>query len=263
MQKQTDNIYILVIIAMLGSFILVISFILLLYRSRQKLMLQREKERMNELEYQKALLRSVIESQEAERTRIGRDLHDDVGNALSNLHIITERFFRSPYNASDFSGFQQSVKSIVADTIQNVRNISHNLSPEILTLNSTSEAIEDLCYTVNQADKLQLTLQNHASQTLDQLELNSSLSVYRIIEELITNTIKHAGATAITLTFSASPSALTISYADNGKGLTKQPERKKGRGLYHMESRAELLNATLVFPDQQQSGFAVLIEIPI
>jgi signal transduction histidine kinase len=92
MQNTTDNIYILVILGMAGTFLLVVSFIFFSMRNQNKLLRQRQHFQQAQIEHQKELLRAVIESQEAERKRIGQDLHDDVGTTVSGLRLLIEMF---------------------------------------------------------------------------------------------------------------------------------------------------------------------------
>ncbi|TDQ11803.1 sensor histidine kinase [Pedobacter metabolipauper] len=262
MQKLTDNFYVLLIIAITGTFILVLSFVMLLLRSQKKLLAQREQIQHNELLHQKLLLRSVIESQDAERIRIGRDLHDDVGAALSNLNLIIERFLRIPYSVDSLLEFKQSTRKSIDQTIKKVRNISHNLSPEVFTLNTLSEALEELCDSFNHADHITVDFNNDAETVLNGFELNPALSIYRIVEELITNTIKHADATEVIFLIAIEHGAVSLNYQDNGKGLNTSDSLKKGRGMQNIESRLGLLNASSNI-GKAAFGFSMEIKIPV
>lgn len=214
-------------------------------------------------EYQKSLLRFIIESQDAERIRIGRDLHDDVGAALSGLHLIIEKFSRTPYSVESFLDFKVSVATIMDQIIKKVRNISHGLSPEIFTVNTTSEAIEELCEIVNNSDKIKIQLSNTAVDVLNKLDLNNALSIYRILEELLTNTIKHSEASEVCITFLFQREMLIVNYKDNGIGLIEGNIVEKGRGIKNIESRLEFLNATFIINKSMDTGFSILIQIPI
>jgi signal transduction histidine kinase len=90
MQKLTNDVLLLVVAGTGSIFLLVVSFILINSRSQNKMLLQRQQLQKAEIAHQKELLNAVIESQEAERKRVGRDLHDDVGTALSSLRLIIE-----------------------------------------------------------------------------------------------------------------------------------------------------------------------------
>src|ERR1700744_1857349 len=121
MQKFADNIYVLIIIGISGSFLLVVSFIIIQIRNQNRLFMQKKKLDEAEIAHQKELLQTVMESQEAERKRIGQDLHDDVGTALSNLRITIEMFNQDEKSSAD--NFRGKSKGIIDKVIQDVRNI--------------------------------------------------------------------------------------------------------------------------------------------
>jgi signal transduction histidine kinase len=263
MQKLNDNIYVLVILPMLGIFILVVSFVVLLFRNQNKLAEQRERLQAAQLEHQKQLLRSVIESQESERTHIGRDLHDDVGTALSNLRITIDRFGREADKNTSVHELASFSKMLIDTIITDLRNISHRLSPEILTMNTLTEAIEELCSIINAAAGVSVFLNNEAGEILDTLDLTSSLAIYRVLEELLTNTIKHSAADSIHVYIRKEADELVIDYRDDGKGMPDAPELIKGRGLHNIESRLGIIQAFYTLAPFAGSGFHMQIKIPI
>lgn len=264
MQKIADNIVLLMVITTAGMIILAVSFVLLMLRDQNKILMQKQQMQFNEIAHQKTLLHAVIESQEKERRRIGQDLHDDVGSSLSNLHLILESFSRQPYSDPVFAKFKEDCKRIIAGTINDVRNISHSLSPEILTLHTTSEAIEDLCYRTNSAGEIKLTLINNAEEVLNGFELERALSVYRVLEELITNTLKHADASHVALSFHATGEGmLQVVYRDNGKGIVTDGRGKKGRGLQNIESRLGMINASYKMKTEEGGGYLMEIQVPV
>lgn len=263
MQKLTDNIYLLVILSMLGTFGLMSSFVWLLLRNQRKLMEQKEKMAAAELDHQRQLLRSVIESQEAERIRIGQDLHDDVGTALSNLRITGERYTRLEPDNESLNELVDLNKRIVDKIISNVRAISHNLSPEIFTVHTLSEAIEELFTSIHEASGLTILLLNEAEAVLDTMDLTTALVIYRVLEELLNNTLKHAMADTIQIDIRKAGRHLHIDYRDNGKGMPAGPDVKKGRGLQNIESRLGIVQAHYTIDPSAFPGFHFQLRIPV
>jgi signal transduction histidine kinase len=259
MQGITDNIALLVVLVMMGIFILVASFIFLLLRNQHKLVAEKSKRQAIEIEHQKQLLRSVIESQEAERTRIGRDLHDSVGSALYSLRITMDRFVKDNDAFPFVHEWTDTGKSLVDTVIGRVRDISHNLSPEILTMQTLTEAIEELCYTIDNNSGLSVYFTNEAGPVADSLDLTSSLALYRILEELITNTIKHAGAGNIHVYLAMEENRLIIDYRDDGKGMPVTATLNKGRGLQNIESRLQIVKGT--YASSSTGGYHIRISI--
>jgi signal transduction histidine kinase len=253
MQNTKDNIAWLVITVMMGMVIIVSGFILLLLRNQQKLTAEKNKRLEEQIYHNMQLLRSVIESQEAERTRIGRDLHDSVGGALNGLRLSIDRIVKE----------QQSVdyKSQINGIISSVRTISHNLSPEILTIQSLSDAIEEFCYNLDTHSGLSVFFTLEGENTLDTLNLTASTAIYRILEELIANTIKHANATHVDVTIIAEEDLLLIDYQDNGSAMSASNENKKGRGLQNIESRLQIMRG--VCTTSVNPGYHMKIYIPV
>ena len=264
MQNTTDNIFILVALGMVGTFLLVVSFILFSIRNQNKLLKQRQQFQQAQIAHQKELLKAVIESQEAERKRIGQDLHDDVGTTISGLRLLIEMFKPSGGEDKNHQDFTQSTKTIIDKIVKDVRNISHNLSPTTLRYYGLAAAINEHCTIINQSGKLEIALNNQADTVLEKLPITTSTAIYRVMEELLNNTIKHSGASKASIDFKADDKFITIDYADNGKGLPEDIETaKKGMGMQNIESRLLNINATYNLRPYAGKGFQIRIECPI
>jgi signal transduction histidine kinase len=222
--------------------LLVVSFILINSRGQNKMLRQRQQMQQAELTHQKELLQVVIDSQETERKRIGQDLHDDVGTALSSLRLTIEMLEPShkDENSQKYIGMS---KDIIDKVIKDVRNISHNLSPPVLSYYGLAAAIEEKCSFINNSGQLEIVMINDAQEELQALEQPVALAFYRVLEELVNNTIKHAGASQATIRFNVVNGEIVINYTDNGKGL-KPGKQKKGMGLQNIESRLAVVNAS-------------------
>jgi signal transduction histidine kinase len=261
MQKTTDNIFVLIIIATAGTFLMVASFIIIYVRNQSRILKQRQQLQQAELAHQKELLQIVIESQEEERTRIGRDLHDDVGAAISSLRIIIEMF--NPVAIDDnYHQFIKSSKSIIDKMMTDVRHISHNLSPVALTYYGLGYAIEEQCVIINQSGKLEIALTNNAIPLLEKLSLPVSTALFRVLEELLNNTMKHAKANKASINFIPDNNLLIIEYSDNGLGMDAELV-KKGMGLQNIESRLTVINAPYYINTAPGKGFFIQIKYPV
>jgi len=261
MQKTTDNIFLLVAIATGGSLFMVASFILISVRNQNKLLKQRQQLQQAELAHQKELLHVVIESQEEERKRIGRDLHDDVGAAISSLRLIIE-MLNPAHQDETYHTFIKTSKRVIDKIMTDVRNIAHNLSPVTLSYYGLSAAIEEQCAIINQSGKLKATLTNNAALLIERISLPASTALYRVLEELLNNTIKHANATQSTINFTADNYMLMIEYADNGAGVN-MAVIKKGMGLQNIESRLTVIGATYTIQTKPGKGFSIQIKYPV
>ena len=259
MQDLTDNIYVLLILGMTGAGLLVVLFILLQVRGRNNLLRREKQLQQMEIQHQKELLHAVLLSQETERSRIGMDLHDEVGTVLSSLRMTLE-------NLSEPSALpvRSQAKTLIDRVMTSVRDISHDLSPFRGSAYGLMDALEDLSDRINRAKELVFSLEYAGEGTLDRLQRLSgteALSLYRVITELTQNTIKHAHAKNITLSFAVETEGLMISYQDDGRGFAAGAG-KAGMGMRNIESRLNLIGAKFAPDLVPGQGFRIQIQLP-
>lgn len=256
---MTDNLYLLVITAMVGTAFLVVSFILLVIYNSNKLLQQKRKLQEAELNYQKDLLYAVIDSQEKERQRIGMDLHDEVGSSLSSLRMVMEGFIEKVKDTSGADLFCTQSKTIIDDVITNVRTISHDLSPLGKGTYDFTDALKDLQDRINLSGKIHMEA-DIQSPCLNRLNTIHSLALYRVFTELINNTIKHAQATRIVLSILETEKNFNFNYTDNGIGIQKDPAtHKPGIGMRNIESRLRMIGSDFTFKEAGARGFGISI----
>lgn len=254
-----DNLCFLLLLVTLGIIILVVTFIMIISNSKNKLLRQNIKIQEAETVHNQALLKTIIHSQEEERKRIGQDLHDDVGTALSNLRITIDML--SHNDKDNLPEFSERCKLLIDRVIQDVRHISHNLSPPGIELYGFFGALEELCDTINHTSYLKINFKKDHVVSFEHLCENSTISLYRVIQELINNTIKHARASLVDLEFIDTIDHLTILYSDNGQGIKSIDKFKRGMGMFNIESRLSTIGATYSFKSSESSGFHILITI--
>ncbi|RKR83716.1 histidine kinase/DNA gyrase B/HSP90-like ATPase [Mucilaginibacter gracilis] len=251
---MNDNVAVLLTITTGGIFILVISFILLFVRNQNRLLKKQAELHETKLLHQHELLKTIIVSQEEERGRIGQDLHDDVGTALSNLRLTIEMFTQLP--ASGLDKFSVGCKAIIDKIITDVRHISHNLSPPGVAHYGFAGALEELCEMMSQTGAISITIDNNSAYTTDGLGTINALSLYRVMAELINNTIKHARATKIFISFTEAEDSVEVLYTDNGIGTTATINPAKGMGMQNIETRLKVIGATLLPQLPAHTGYS-------
>lgn len=255
-----ENIYLLIILCTGGVSLLVISFVMLFIHNQKKLLKTRQQIHDAEMNYQKELMRVVLQSQEDERKRIGQNLHDDVGSSLSNLRILTNRLNIKASTRQQMDNTIAGHTQLIDKIIQDVRNISHNLSPPALALFGFTGALEELSDIINDNNNSFLSIINHAQTVSEQLPYNVALALIRVLQELTSNTIKHACAKKIGISIFMENDLLTIHYTDDGTGYdANDAGNKKGMGMQNIESRLNLVNATYIIKTAPGEGFAMFI----
>lgn len=192
--------------------------------------------------------RQIITVQEDERERIGRDLHDDVGNSLAAVkNMLVQR--------KDPSLIEKEVDNI----IQNVRNISHDLMP----VDFKEYALADIVrHTVNKfKGHPDICFEYDQTGSVRKMHPVVELVVYRIINELIMNCIKHSCGTHVMIQLIYQDKSLLIMVEDNGKGMKNQTDTEKGIGLKNIRHRAAYIGATLTI-ESDHKGTLFIIEVP-
>lgn len=254
MQKVTDNIFLLVLFAMLGTFILAASFIFFFIGYQRRITKQKEAMQKAELEHTENLLHATLLSQEEERKRIGRDLHDDVGASLSNLKMIMAQ-------SAEVQPDKKAYKPLIDNIITTVRNISHSLSPPGLSLFGLESTLHELFDNFNIAGNIKLVFENELGEKLNDFNEQTALALYRVIQELLTNTVKHAHANQVRIKCFAENTNRIITYQDDGKGIGTAASKKHGMGMQNIEARLRMIQAQYEKPVVAK-GFFIKIKIP-
>lgn len=247
--------------SLLLTLVLVISIYYYTHRVKRNKMMADQKMKEAEINHQKNLMQSVITSQEDERKRIGMDLHDEVGAALSTLRLKMDQ------QTDDVSYPQLPAKKYKEDIdkiIKNMRNISHALSPRLAGTYGFYDAIHELADGVNQSEKIQMSIHFDENNLPVFKEDQIPMALYRVIAELINNTLKHAQAKHIQLDVDVKEDEMRIHYADDGKGISQSfQEHVNGIGMHNMESRLGVIGATWKIQTSSGNGYHMYIQIPI
>ncbi len=226
------------LISMIGLFSLAFGSVLI-FNVYQRRMLSKDRElQQRETQYQRELLSAIIESQEMERKRIAHDLHDEIGVLLSTSKIYFNQL--SPDKAEkQFGELRNRMNGLFDEMMVNIRRISHDLRPVILEKLGLVEALESLGAKLCDSG-MKFYFHQNAPIPLSQ---HAELLIYRIIQELITNTIRHSKGDTIWLTLEGNLQHLLLHYKDNGLGMPMHPG--KGLGMKSIESRLRILDGHL------------------
>ncbi len=244
------------IFGLIGSLIILSLFGIVFYnqyRAKQNQKLQeailREKERGFE---------SVIQATEEERKRISKDLHDGIGQQLSALKMALKNMVSK---ISDEQ--QQEDLEIIADqfskSADEVRQISHQMMPRKLMEDGLVEAIEDLLKSSFQFSEMQFTFEHHK---IDQrFQERIEISLYRVLQELINNIIKHSEASEVSVQLIKNKEKLLLFVEDNGKGM--DDSKSNGHGLINIKSRLDMVKGSVNYEPSAGSGTSATVTIPI
>ena len=274
-QLKEADVVIMYLVGMLGILLPTIAAILFFVFYQRRLLKQHKANKALEANYQRELLEANIETQENVRKQIAKDLHDDVGAKLSAIKLYINQI-QLKIKKEQFPVEQaQQAKELTMGTIQSVRGISHNLLPSVLERFGLVEALQDFFDTLNGADALQIDFE-HNWQAQPRLAVPKELALFRIVQELTNNTLKHAEAQHIRVHLFVGQQRLRLLYEDDGVGfdmsespttdnqLIKPPKdnpTKSGLGLKNIESRVQVLGGQLNFHSEKGKGLQVEIHL--
>jgi signal transduction histidine kinase len=201
-------------------------------------------------------LNAMMHGQEEERNRIASDLHDRLGARLSSIKLL----FQSEQNETT-SNLKSKLLENINEAIKETREISHNLSTDMLTRFGIETALKDMVRTINDAEKIKAEIAIYGLQK--RLPLEVERNIYHIALELINNTIKHAKAENITLQISQIDEEINVFYEDDGKGFDVQNVADSGMGMRSIYARVNTINGAVYFNSKPGKGINVVMTIPV
>lgn len=239
---------------------LLVTGLLAIRNHLQKQKLQQH--RINELETEKKLMatEAVLKGEEQERTRLAKDLHDGLGGMLSgikySLNTMKGNLIMTPENAQ---GFERSI-DMLDSSIKEMRRVAHNMMPEVLLRYGLDAALKDYTTEINNSGIIKIIYQSMGTEKKG-LKQSSLLALYRIVQELISNAIKHAAASEVLVQIFWESGKLVVNVEDNGTGFDPSIlDIAEGIGWKNIRSRVELLKGKADILSHPGKGTAVNIE---
>jgi signal transduction histidine kinase len=257
----------------LGFILLTLIIAILLVNYRQKVrareVIATKNEEINqrkiiELEKNQKLLAldAMITGQDVERKRIAQDLHDGLGALLSTVQMhfsSIENEIRKIHQLDIY----RTANILLDEACQEVRKISHNMMPGTLMKYGLIQALEDLSEKVRSSDQLKVEFNTFGMDGV-KLEEHFEITVYRLVQEALSNIVKHARATEVIVQVEKDEETIHITIEDNGVGFKVQEAKEKGgMGMRNLDSRVKYLNGRLDIQSEPGNGTSILIHLPV
>lgn len=248
----------------IGMLALTIGLIVFISFHQRKVIRYQQQLQQLEQDQQKTLLNASIRLQEEERQRIAADLHDDAGPLLATARLYLNENFVNLDKQTQLQSIYNA-KQIIDDTIQLIRNISHSLMPPTLKNFGLESAVNDLFQKISGSGSMNASSRFHDYR--ERLKPENELIIFRIIQELVNNILKHSNASFIHLTQNTSGQRFFIRLHHDGRGLTQADFEKLGKsnvglGLKNIQSRLKVLQGKIFFEkDMSQTYYKVTIEL--
>ncbi|MEM9985449.1 MAG: tetratricopeptide repeat protein, partial [Bacteroidota bacterium] len=215
---------------------------------------QQRRSREKEITHQKEMLNSTILTQENERQRIAKDLHDSVGSKLSVMNLFLHQLTRRSPEAKDEL---DDMLGVVGDTIQTTRRISYDLLPPTLASFGLAQAVEELGEQLAQADGPAINVETEGER-LKNLDPLIELNLFRVVQELLNNTLKYARAQSVNIRLVQGPDKLILQYEDDGRGFDPASSlNQKGLGMQNIRSRLQMIEGKMDLQSAPGQGVRV------
>lgn len=258
--KEKINTYYIISISF---FVLLIALLLFGYKQRIKTMKQRDELHKLAMEQEKqnskiSTLTALLKGQEQERGRLARDLHDGLGGLLSGTKLQLTHL-NDQTNEKLQLGISKSIDQIDG-AVTELRKVAHNLMPDLLLNYGLGEALQEFAIRMSN-EKLEIHVQ-FLSYT-NSLSQENQLLVYRIIQELVNNAVKHSAASQIIIQLVEDEENITMTVEDDGKGFNvNQLNLKKSAGFHNIQSRIQFLKGTITINSEVNVGTSVEMQFP-
>ncbi len=228
----------------------------------QKIFKYMKKVEQEKRDMEKNLLNAIIQAEETERKRFAKDLHDGLGPILSTVKMSLSSVTRIEKD-DQTKKILHHTDLVIDEAIKSIREISNNLSPHILNNFGLNKAVRNFINKINYSDTIKIKYTSNFGD--DRFDTNTEVVLYRVLCELINNTIKHAEATTISILLEKSDGKITCRYRDNGKGFDKSllySPQLSGMGFSNMVTRINSLNGSFDLTSEKDKGTKATIIVP-
>ncbi len=251
--EQIIKAFLFILFAFFSVFL---TLVLFFYFSRKKIVKIAVEKKNQEIHYQKEILQSVIQTQEEERIRIAQDLHDDISSKLNIVSLNTHLLKTPNLSEAEFAEITDNIVSLTKKALENSRRIAHDLLPPVFEKFGLHAAVEELVLEFSTAKNVQINYENELD--FSALDVNKQLHIFRILQELLNNSMRHGKATTISITFVGKNKQNICVYTDDGVGFnTNLGNQKRGIGMQNIESRINFLGGTINVQSEINKGVRI------
>lgn len=256
------------IFALSGALISAFVFLFLIRRSLQQkkalaetnVALEKEKIIQLKKEQQVGALKSMMDGEEKERSRMAKDLHDGLGGLLSSVKLYFSNIQTENEGLEKSTDFNKALE-LLDNTSSEARKIAHNLMPEALVKFGLVDALKDFCNNISSSNSLRIDFQSY--HLTERLPESMEIMIYRIAQELVNNIVKHANATEAIVQLMQNDNVLYLTVEDNGIGFDPLKIKKDSAGMSNIRSRVEFLSGTFEIDSTPDKGTSININIPL
>ncbi|KQC33921.1 hypothetical protein AAU57_11710 [Nonlabens sp. YIK11] len=208
-----------------------------------------------------ATIDAMIAGQEKERKKLASELHDDLGSSLTTIRLYFENL-KNHFKEDTSKEIYTRTDKLLEETYATIRSMSHSRHNGVLASKGLIPTVQKLAQNLTDTGKIKVSVYSHDMDRT--IENSLELNIFRMIQELLSNVVKHAGASVATVNIIGSKKSINLMVEDNGKGFeAKINQKADGMGLYSIEKRVEEMDGTMDIDSSAGHGTTITIEIPI
>jgi PAS domain S-box-containing protein len=247
-----------------GELAMIISHDITVLKSSEKALRQSESQLRDYAERLLEMARRLIKAHEEERTRIARELHDDFNQRIAAACISLSNLLQDAnLNDPELRREVVKIKEMISGLSHDIRSMSHSLHPAVLEHVGVTAALRAHCEEFGRLHKLALKFECYCQDTLDQVDNETSICLYRVLQESLTNINKHSGAKHAVVRLQADDQYVKLQVHDDGKTFDPAQARSAGFGLTNMEERVKVLNGMFSVISEPEKGNEIAVAIPL
>lgn len=259
MEPTISEFTLLFFVATGGMILLALAIVFFVIFYQKKMLQAKLSQQQMETEFQQKMLLASLESQESERQRLAGELHDSIGAMLSTIRLSVLTLSR---NEGLNKESVEQTKKMIDDTIDSVRRISRDLMPSVLEKFGLIQAITEMCQQYSTVSGLPIPFTKNGNEI--PLDKAKEIMLFRLVQELINNAMKHSQGTTITVSASWGEQLIII-VEDDGIGFNTDEKNTSlsGLGLFNMQNRARIIGAEFSYAPEWQKGTRAIITLPL
>lgn len=256
----SEEIIYIIVIGTLGMLVLIAAFAAFIALYQRRIMKEQEKRRLMDIDFQNKMIQLQIDSTETERKRIAADLHDSIGSLLWAAKLNIAFLGRSVDFSGELKDSYSETMKMLDQSVDSVRRISWELTPEAFNHTGLVSSIKELCTRIDgKGQKVVYEEQGRSVFWKD----DRALMVYRIVQELVNNAVKHAKASLISVKLRWDLQSLHIEVLDDGIGFELNEKVRSGVGWWNITNRSNKINAKLLVRKNTPKGSAIEFTVPL
>ncbi|MGL2966315.1 ATP-binding protein [Flavobacterium sp. XGLA_31] len=266
--KNRNNILLIYLVVSLLFIGTIVGYLRIKFLSKKKQIAEQEKlietQKIENLLKEQELLEidKMLEGQEKERIKIANDLHDNLGSLMATLKLNFQNLKRNNAKLDEADAqLYDKTDAMIDEAYQKIRGLAHTKNAGVMAHEGLLPAITNIAKKASIPGKLRIEVVPFGLD--DRLDSTMEVSIFRMVQEILTNAIKHAQATEITIHLTRHHDSLNIIIEDNGKGFLPNENKNEGMGLPNIEKKVEHMGGSFTIDSTKDKGTSVIIDIPL